>query len=86
MERNPEATCGTCPYWQVIANALSNDPRVLGECRFDSARHHPNPLYPWPVTDERDWCGRHPDFVVPKDLQVAAKGGAAENRRKQWRY
>lgn len=55
-ERNPEATCATCPYsreWKEI--------RL--ECRRDSPfpEMGGNGAY-WPAVKVDDYCGEHPNF------------------------
>lgn len=59
-QRNPEARCGTCPYWHgplTYPEGMQPDDMV-GECRR------------WPLKEnitERDyWCGEHPDFWLSK--------------------
>lgn len=61
-------TCETCPYWSAHEPGVA----TTGTCRRTS------PVPPalqeqadwfnnifagiWPVTEESDWCGEHPDF------------------------
>ncbi len=46
-KRNPNATCGTCPYWHRHPKS------VCGDCRA-------NPEVVEMLDTE--WCGQHPDF------------------------
>lgn len=61
MERNPEAVCGTCPFWSGTMSILS------AKCRYS----HPEELAiseesmnDWTDTNHEWWCGEHPDFVL----------------------
>lgn len=64
LQRNPEARCETCPYFDK-AYVL---PDADGWCR----RKSPQPvwaedmtLYLFPKMDRGAWCGDHPDFPLP---------------------
>jgi len=48
MKRNPDAKCGTCPYWH------QNPKSTCGNCQAVS----------WTCIEKLDteWCGQHPHF------------------------
>lgn len=48
MVRNPEATCGNCPYCDKGGATEGRDSCALTQARL--------------VTYLRNWCGNHPDF------------------------
>lgn len=52
-QRNPEATCATCPHWKRVEDAGHEE---LGVChRLPNISGH---------THETWWCGEHPDFFL----------------------
>jgi hypothetical protein len=61
--RNPNATCGTCPYWGLIDGDV-------GECRqgtpgvyvFPEDNENGEDYVIWICTPSNKWCGKHPDF------------------------
>jgi hypothetical protein len=61
--RNPNATCGTCPYWGLIDGDV-------GECRqgtpgvyvFPEDNENGEDYVIWICTPSNKWCGEHPDF------------------------
>ena len=56
MNRNTEATCGNCPFWEF--KQWSPD---FGECR----RNPPQATEDgddFPIVSVRVWCGEHPEF------------------------
>lgn len=69
MKRNPEATCGNCPYFEkhtgVIGIAEGN-----GSCLILPPINvilHPKTGTKrtlTPVTNAVFWCGQHPDFEL----------------------
>lgn len=56
-QRNPNATCGNCPYWhertRTCRNCFPNPDQEAGPVRMLSAWHRTMP---------DDWCGQHPKF------------------------
>ena len=59
-QRNPEATCGTCPYWEPPQGAT----RYLGHCLRvapGKGRWDEHEMY------ETGWCGEHPDFFLEEE-------------------
>ncbi|NLE21653.1 MAG: hypothetical protein GX624_02550 [Actinobacteria bacterium] len=65
-----ERACATCPWWSRFPERVeyrwSSDENAQveirtsndkGECR----RMPPAPPRQFPVTDEGDWCGEHPE-------------------------
>lgn len=64
-QRNPKATCETCPYWSTErpvrsmakfdASIMGIDDEDIGCCRRG--------VYT-PRKFSFDWCGEHPDFFV----------------------
>lgn len=65
-DRDPEATCNTCPYWKYWAD-------VPSQCR----RHSPivagtsgHGFAMYPVTSSDMWCGEHPEFFLEEDRET----------------
>jgi hypothetical protein len=86
MERNKEATCETCPYWDdesgadvtYVINAdefgyCSRFPPVLEDnTRGDEAKYI--------AVHKECWCGEHPDFIkVPKAPAIPKFGDGRIN-------
>jgi len=57
MERNPKATCATCPFWKTKTSQTVN-----GQCRAKSPVVYGNGPDTFPWTARGEWCGEHPDF------------------------
>jgi len=71
-QRNPEATCATCPYWYDSDTGLPGIHE--GACR----REHPR----IPDTDNPEfsdaWCGNHPEFFLPAKKEEMRFGHRSE--------
>ena len=65
MKRNPNAKCGTCPYW-----LLSIPEDNIGECHRDNP-HAVDPYRRWETTNSKEWCGQHPDFWEAEAAKVS---------------
>jgi len=63
--RNPEATCGNCPYW-----ARNPYNEKIGECRIDPRGRCTGGDYPDVYT--HGWCGEHPDFWTEQTTDLSA--------------
>ncbi len=61
-ERNPDACCGTCPYWARWVNSRTNEPMSTGDCQ----RHAPTTNDDAPTRLVQQWCGEHPDFWIER--------------------
>jgi len=61
--RNPDATCETCVYWQIIPGSYKD---YNGGCRREGAELGTG-------TFSDDWCGHHPAFFLapPVDMKEA---------------
>lgn len=68
MQRNPNATCSNCPYWDRVDPVRRiypfNDPeeeqQEEGVCRYAApTQERILGLY----TDPISWCGRHPEIL-----------------------
>ena len=55
LQRNPEATCATCPYW---ADRYLRDGKS-GWCAKYAPDGRERPKY------RDEFCGEHPDFELP---------------------
>ena len=60
--RNERARCMNCLYSKPLVSTLR--PAVLKPCKalFTCCFEHPDSEHGFPVMDETDVCGRHPDF------------------------
>ena len=77
-QRNPDAVCGSCPYWARITSARvrgnTRKPPWGGVCkRVAPVRMN---LESWPRLTEDNWCGEHPDFF--SEAQTNDTEGAIE--------
>lgn len=63
-QRNPEATCETCPYFRR-GRAL-DDPitEYGGHCCFERLPYTSMGFINYPTTGSLGWCGQHPDFFL----------------------
>jgi len=87
MQRNHDANCGNCPYWDVDwganvrANMIRNGEKA--ECRKSHPRHSSESFTSWGLTESGDWCGEHPDFQAKEQedmpTMVAFANGTSEN-------
>lgn len=61
-QRNPNATCGNCPYWYALNVEI-------GECRQDNAKviDQDDGSLVFPLALEDEWCGQHPEFWLPAE-------------------
>ena len=82
MKRNPDATCGNCPYHEVETEADIESREVWehGVCR----KRSPMQLVlnsvlnlTWASVQRDDWCGEHPDFEM-KECCVDCWGKSVE--------
>lgn len=51
-----EPNCGNCRYFHSIPKQRGMAPR--GECHIRSVQGG------WPIREEDDWCGEHPNFTA----------------------
>jgi hypothetical protein len=58
MNRNPDETCRTCPFfWPTSGNEPSKELNEVGECREKSPT-----VEGFPATESDKWCRAHPWF------------------------
>ena len=54
--------CGSCPFWQPIADRPNIADTGIGECRAEPPRETTREGQAvWPITTRTEWCGNHPD-------------------------
>lgn len=52
--KRPNEICRSCIYWDN-----DRDDRRTGYCREGT----PHPDGSWPLTVDKEWCGRHPEIA-----------------------
>lgn len=69
-QRNPEARCGTCPYWHSDKQQCRREPAKLFTGFID--KYDEENKNHWPNSFARAWCGEHPDFWLPDTVPEGA--------------
>lgn len=54
MKRNPDATCGNCPYLDNAGGKWMHNNIESGYCAKDNDKRY--------IKGKSDWCGQHPEF------------------------
>lgn len=67
MKRNPNATCGTCPYCDDTTTQMYDTEPPSGFCRI-MPKSERKPLI--------SWCGQHPDFAAVETDRAESDGNA----------
>ena len=74
MTRNPDAICGTCPYWEGWPEDVDEEdwPTYIGTCKRRPFADNSDDNWTnsaWVAVNYSNWCGEHPDFEKKHDTE-----------------
>ncbi len=64
-QRNPDANCGNCPYFELAIGKEQQPNERLGQngwCRREYSGYHYEGYHTTPSHYENGFCGWHPEF------------------------